>query len=221
MFTPTTFVIAVSSAIVLFLTPTTASAQTAAEEIQKTVRAGQKVSIMDDQDRESNGRIGIMTTSGLTVLSRGTSVVLPYAGIVRIDRPHDTLANGALIGFAVGAALGMAVIAADDSGRCDPAIFICPHPGPVNYLGGAAIVGGLGAAVGVGVDALIHRDRNIYRRGGRTHIAVSPAFGRGFGTATLAISWAANPMAGNRRIAATRPAAYVIRAALGTSPGSR
>jgi hypothetical protein len=187
---PTNFAIAISSAIVVLMAPTTASAQTAADDIQKAVRAGQKVAITDDQGRESNGRIGTMTASGLTVVSRGATVALPYAEIVRIDRPHDTLANGALIGLSVGAGLGIAVLAADDHARCDPAvIFGCSNPSAGGYVAAAAILGGLGAAVGVGVDALIHRDRNIYRRAGGTHVGLSPAFGRGIGAATLSISW--------------------------------
>jgi hypothetical protein len=187
---PATFTLAISSAIVVLMAPATASAQAAADEIQKAVRAGQKVAITDDQGREFNGRISTMTAGGLTVVSRGTPVALPYAGIVRIDRPHDTPANGALIGLGVGAGLGIAALAAEDHASCEPAVFFsCSNPSAGGYVAAAAILGGLGAAVGVGVDALIHRDRNIYRRSGGTHVALFPSFRRGAGAATLSISW--------------------------------
>ena len=72
----------------------------------------------------------------------------------------------------------------------DPAIFVaCSNPSAGGYFAAGAVLGGLGAAVGAGVDALIHRDRNIYRRGGGRHVALSPAFGPGAGAVTLSISW--------------------------------
>ena len=77
-----------------------ALAQTDTEKIRARVKHGQKVSITDDQGREIKGRISTMTADGLTILVEGGSADVPYDRIVRIDRPHDSLANGALIGLA-------------------------------------------------------------------------------------------------------------------------
>jgi hypothetical protein len=89
---------------------------------------------------------------------------VPYAQIVRIDRPHDGLANGARIGFASGAALGLLAIAADDARECSSDVwFDCSNPTAGAYALGTLVTGGLGAAIGVGIDALIHHDRTIYR----------------------------------------------------------
>jgi hypothetical protein len=186
----TNFTLAIGSAIAVLMAPVTASAQTAADDIHNVVRTGQKVAITDDQGREFNGRIATMAASGLTLVSHGAPIALPYAGIVRIDRPQDTLAKGALIGLVAGAGLGIAALAADDYADCDPTvIFACSNPSAGGYFAAGAIMGGLGAAVGAGVDALIHRDRNIYRRGGGRHVLVSPALGPGVGAVTLSISW--------------------------------
>jgi hypothetical protein len=85
-----------------------ALAQTDTEKIRARVKHGQKVSITDDQGQEIKGRISTMTADGLTILVDGGSADVPYDRIVRIDRPNDSLANGALIGLGVGAALGLA-----------------------------------------------------------------------------------------------------------------
>lgn len=183
-------VLAICAAVGVLLVSATAAAQTGDADIQGRVKEGQNVSITDDQGREFNGRIGNITAKGLTILSRGARQDVPYGEIVRIDRPHDSLANGALIGLAVGAALGFGAIASEDNRSCDPGTFFsCSDPGTGGYVAGAAILGGLGSDVGVGVDALIHRDRNIYRRGGSPRVTLSPAFGRGVRGATVSVSW--------------------------------
>jgi hypothetical protein len=67
---------------------------------------------------------------------------------------RDPLLNGALVGAAVGAGAGMAfTYAVRDSDL-----------GPTQYAYGALVFGALGAGVGVGVDALLHRAAPDARR---------------------------------------------------------
>jgi hypothetical protein len=165
-------------------------AQTGAENIRARVKDGQKVSITDDQGQEFKGRISTLSTDGLRILVDGKSADVPYDRIVRIDRPNDSLANGALIGFGVGAALGLTAIAYEDQRDCDPlAAFDCSDPTAGGYAAGTLLLGGLGTAVGVGIDALIHRHREIYRRGGGAHATVAPALGRSVLGAVVSVTW--------------------------------
>jgi hypothetical protein len=97
-----------SAALAILFASSPTLAQTDAENIRARVKDGQKVSITDDQGQEFKGRIGTMAADGLSMLVDGKSVDLAYDRIVRIDRPNDSLANGALIGLGVGAALGLA-----------------------------------------------------------------------------------------------------------------
>jgi hypothetical protein len=166
-----------------------ASAQTDTEKIRARVKHGQKVSITDDQGQEIKGRISTMTADGLTILVDGESADVPYDRIVRIDRPNDSLANGALIGLGVGAALGLAAVAADDQSQCPPGGLFCGEPTARNYVAGTLLLGGLGTAVGVGIDALIHRDREIYRRGGGALATVAPVLGRGLCGTVVSVTW--------------------------------
>jgi hypothetical protein len=179
--------------LALLLTSNHAAAQTQADDIRARVKERQKVSITDDQGREVTGRITTIAADALTITpDRAPRVVVPYGQIVRIDRPHDTLANGALIGFGFGAALGFAGIAADDHRSCTPGMgFVddCSDPTGAGYIVGTLVFGALGSAVGVGVDALIRRDRGIYRRGERAELVVSPVLARGRRGAVFSMSW--------------------------------
>ena len=165
----------------------TAWAQTDADAVRTRVKEGQKVWVTDDQGREFKGRIGGLTADSLGVIQGRDRTDVPYASIVKIDHPHDGLANGALIGLGVGAALGIAAIV--DAESCGVDEFLCGDPGAGSYFGGALLGGGLGAAIGVGIDALIRRKPAIYRRGGGTRMTLSPAVTRGTRGAVLAITW--------------------------------
>jgi hypothetical protein len=96
-----------------------ASAQSDADRIRQRVKEGQKVRITDDQGREWHGRIDTLTPDNLTVVTHDHQRKdLLYGTILRIDRPHDSLANGALIGLASGAAFGLGLVIAEET--CEP-----------------------------------------------------------------------------------------------------
>ena len=185
-----TFTLTLGACLVAtFIGTIPATAQTTADAIRSTIKEGQKVSITDDHGREFKGRISRLTGGSLSLLESKTSTDIPYDQIVRIDRPHDGLGNGALIGFGVGAALGFAAVVSEDTRSCDPdVLFDCSDPNPGGYAALTAIAGGLGAAIGAGVDALIHRNPSLYRRG-NTRITMTPAIAPGKRAALLAVSW--------------------------------
>jgi hypothetical protein len=168
---------------------TDSRAQTVGDEIRTNVKEGQRVSITDDQGREFTGRIEQLSPGELELLSSRAAVKIPYDSIVKIDRPHDGLGNGARWGFFVGAVVGFAALALEDARACEPGVwFDCSDPSAAGYAIVAGITGGLGTAIGVGIDALIHRDPTIYRRGGR-RVTVSPAVRRGYVGAVVQASW--------------------------------
>lgn len=165
------------------------AAQTEGEEIRRLVKVGQKVTITDDGGRQLEGRIGALGPDRLSLASRTEVTELAYERIVRIDRPHDGLGNGALWGFGAGAALGFAFVVDEEVTDCEPGFFSCGDPHPIAYVLAPAIVGGLGAAIGVGLDALSRREPGIYRRGGTAEVRVAPTFGRGAAGAALSVRW--------------------------------
>jgi hypothetical protein len=165
--------------------------QQANEDIRRLLTVGQRITINDDRGLQLEGRIGALQPDRLTLISRRTSTEVPYARIMRIDHPHDGLGNGALWGLGVGAGIGFAMVLQEESSDCESAgFFSCGDPQPVAYALVPAIVGGLGAAIGVGVDALIRREPNIYRRGRSTRgVSVHPRVGRGFAGAAVSVAW--------------------------------
>jgi hypothetical protein len=169
-----------------------AGAQTEAETIRSILREGQKVSVTDDGGRELDGRIVSLGVSTLSLQhDRTKQTEIPYGDVLRIDRPRDGLSNGALIGLGVGAAFGLTAWAVDrDPGPCDPdGWWECSPPGTTEYVAATLVTAGLGAAIGVGVDALIRRERNLYRRGQATRITLVPTLAAYVRGVSVSISW--------------------------------
>ena len=164
---------------------------TDADRIRQKVREGDRVRVTDDQGREWRGRIVALGADGLTVVTPDRQrAPIAYGKIVRIDRPHDTLANGALIGFAAGAALGLLGVIAEERAECEPGgFFSCGDPTAAAYILAPAVLGGLGAAAGLGIDALIRKEPNLYRRGAGTHMVLAPALGRGMRGVVVTLRW--------------------------------
>ena len=161
-----------------------------ADVIRQRVREGQKVRITDDQGREWQGRIEELAPNHLVLLTKDRQLRdVPYAAILRIDRPHDTLANGARIGFAAGVFLGLLAVIAEANADCDPgAFFSCGDPTAAAYILFPAILGGAGAGIGIGIDALVRRDPTLFRRGD-SRVMLGPSLGRGVRGVTLLVRW--------------------------------
>lgn len=168
-----------------------ATGQSDDEAIRGRVTEGQKVRITDDQGREWHGRIGSLAPDKLTLVTKDRQQRdLPYGTILRIDRPHDSLANGALIGLASGAALGLLAVVAEDADDCDPAGFLdCGDPGAAAYVAAPLVIGGLGAAVGVGIDALIRKDPNLFQRAGASRLTLGPVIRRDVRGVVVSLRW--------------------------------
>ena len=64
---------------------------------------------------------------------------------------RDSLVNGTVIGAAVGAVLGMALVYATSDSEL----------GAEQYSYGALVFGGIGAGVGLGIDALLNRSAGV------------------------------------------------------------
>jgi hypothetical protein len=123
-------------------------------ELQLLVRAGETVTVTDTQGREVHGRIETLSPSVLVISDRSGRHEWTDADVAIIrQRQSDSLGNGALIGLAVGAGLGLAGgIATAEAGGDD-----------AGWVAMATLVyGGLGASIGVGIDALIRRESVIF-----------------------------------------------------------
>lgn len=165
--------------------PVAASAQIDADEIRRRVKQGQKIVIVDDQGRQLSGRIGELRADALMLLVGRDRSDVPYDRILRIDRPRDGVSDGALKGLAIGAGLGVLAglaAAADDADFLD---FGFADVAPI----AVPVLGGIGALIGLGVDASMRHQSNLYRRTSATRINLSPTLGRSRRGMAISVSW--------------------------------
>ena len=152
-------------------------------ELRLLVRPGDTISVVDAGGREMTGRIVELSPSKLALRgAAGTREVLESDVQTIWQRRGDPLRNGALWGLGTGAALGgLAALAT-----------LREHEGATGWAAiAAAFYGGIGAGIGVGIDALIQGRQVIFARpaagaaalgvaplvgGGRTGVAVSIRF---------------------------------------------
>ncbi len=100
------YVPATCAAVALLFVAATARAQTVAETIRASVKTGQRVAVTADTGEEVKGRVINVATDALTIREGRDYVTVPYAQIIRIEKQRDSLYNGMLIGFGVGAGYG-------------------------------------------------------------------------------------------------------------------
>jgi len=144
------------------------------EQLAVLVKPGDKVTLVDVTGRETKGRIGTLSPDALILLASAGSRQLAEGDVAAITRRHDdSLKNGAVIGAVAGTAYyvtAAALLAGTDDGDVIIATAIA----------GGVLFAGLGAAAGVGIDALISGRQVIYQKpAGRRNGSVSPAFGHG------------------------------------------
>ncbi|MDH4062814.1 MAG: hypothetical protein OEW19_00330 [Acidobacteriota bacterium] len=128
------------------------------DELRLLVRAGDTITITDLTGREVSGKISDLSASSLTLLADSRPQEWRESDVATISqRRGDSLANGALTGLVVGAGLAAVAIAIEVN-RTEVG---------VSAGEGALVVGiygGLGAAIGTGVDALITTDQVIFEK---------------------------------------------------------
>jgi hypothetical protein len=140
------------------------------DQINTRLKVGDTVWVTDAQGRELKGKITSFGPDALVVDSGGTRT-LPAADVrLILERPRDSFKNGTLIGLGVGAGFGVIVCASfaegsQDAGWCALAI---------------GAYGGIGGAVGLGIDALIPGKKLVaYRAPGsagssHTRLSIAP-----------------------------------------------
>jgi hypothetical protein len=143
---------------------------TSLEQLRVLVKLGDSVRVTDGTGQETRGTIAELASASLTLVAGGNRRAFLENDIrtIRQRRP-DSLSNGAKWGFGIGAGLGLlgglAVVAQYDG---DDAAVILPTV--------ALLYGGIGAGVGVGIDAMITGTRVIYARpaGSSARRTISP-----------------------------------------------
>ena len=133
-------------------TPTVGIA-TSFEQLRVITRPGARVTVTDASGDQLSGRIAELSSSSMSIIANGTRRDFGEGDIAHIRvRRGDPLDNGALWGLAIGAGFGAFVVSA-----CD-----CTDRAEWMLLA-STIYGGLGAGLGVGIDAAIRGEHLIYQ----------------------------------------------------------
>ena len=186
--------ILLASVISLFAI-TDVSAQTApttTEGFGKLV-GGQSLIVVDDSGVETTGRLLRLTADELTISAAGRDRTFQRRDIAAIYKRGDSKKNGAVIGVLSGAVLGFVAGTQDTCGDFWTGARSCSAGEKVAHGAfGATIIGGLGAAIGVGIDALIVGRTVLYQRpktSSSRGFTIAPALSPSRGSVGIGLSW--------------------------------
>jgi hypothetical protein len=160
-------------AAAVFLLPPSVGAQTVVTsftELPAVVNAGDTVDVTDAKGHTLRGRIADLSRSSLelTARKRASDGSEPFVSIGRFSETdireirlqhRDSFLNGTLIGLAIGLGLGAFPAAAIFCGNGSYEDFSATAGSCAAFLG---IVGGIGAGLGVTVDAARVERRMVY-----------------------------------------------------------
>ena len=137
------------------------------DQLRVLVKSGDTLTVTDGGGTRSRGRLIDVAASSFELDIAGTRRLFQDIDVNLIEkRSADSLRNGALIGLAIGGGVfGLAIgTATRDWGLA---------------VGGGLIYAGIGAGIGVGIDALIEGERVIYTASRpKPTLNFAPTFGR-------------------------------------------
>ena len=143
------------------------------DQLAVLVKPGDKITVVDVTGTETKGRIAKLSRDALILMTSAGPRQLGDVDVATItQRRDDSLKNGAIIGAVAGTAYfvtGAMLLSDSDGGEV-----IVP-----TAVAAGVLFAGMGAAAGLGIDALISRPQVIYQKpaAGKISVTVSPVFG--------------------------------------------
>jgi hypothetical protein len=141
------------------------------DQLRVLIKAGDTLTIAGRDGQETRGRMVRLTRTSLEIDVDGATRLLQEDAITTIRRRHaDSLANGAKIGFGVGAGFGTLV-----------AIAVVGEIGSAAAIPMVLVYGAMGAGIGVGIDGVQSSDQVIFSRPGpvSARLGISPIASQG------------------------------------------
>lgn len=142
------------------------------EQLQLLVKPGDRIYVTDSMGNVTEGKVAGLSTSSLRLMTKSSTKDWSESDVFKIRQwRHDSLKNGALIGAGVGFGLSLAGV-----------IAVCGEWGDCGgeAVAAVAVYTGVGAAIGVGFDALIPSKQTVYIGGTRislNRIKIKPIVG--------------------------------------------
>lgn len=145
---------------------------TSFDQLRVLVGSGAKVTVINSTGDQTTGTISALTPSSLSLGVNGKLRDFGEQDVATIrQRRSDSLRDGTLWGLGIGAGVGFVLGGAIGAEELGEAAF---------FFGGF-LAGGIGAAIGVGVDAMIRGNQVIYSKaaGSAPIVTLRPALTRG------------------------------------------
>ena len=161
------------AALLLLIIPSAEAQQIAGtfDQLRVLVKPGDTLTVTDSTGQRMRGRLAELSASSLRLDVSGGLRQFQDSDIDTIEkRGSDSLKNGALIGMAVSGGLAVLGMAASGVASEDPGFFVA----------GTLLYSGIGAGIGVGIDALIEGRHVIYARSNsaKMTLAIAPILSR-------------------------------------------
>jgi hypothetical protein len=167
------------------------SAPAHAHAAYATSRVSQQpiVYVTDNTGRETVGRLRTFDASSITVATPRGDESIDRRHVYVIQRRGDSVASGALAGSIVGAAFGAWFTAQWGCGAMLDPHMPCPA---TTYAAVMGMMGGIGAGIGIGIDALFRGRTNIYSRANGDawpSVRVTPAAAGSHASISVSAAW--------------------------------
>lgn len=140
------------------LLPVSAQQVSSFEQLQLLVKPGDKIEVLGTDGIKTKGKIENLTPASLRLTTNGGFRDFAQKDALEIKQKRgDSLANGAWIGAVSGGGfVGVGAIIVCSIDECSG--------GAAEIAGAIAVYTGLGAAIGVGIDAMIRHHQTIYKQ---------------------------------------------------------
>lgn len=143
----------ISFVAALFFLATTVNAQMSFDSLLGKLEAGTTVTVTNDRGEKFRGQLLSLSSEAMKISVGGQESVFGVEQVAELKKQvRDPLWNGAVIGAAVGAT---PLILAAGSGWCEDASGSC--------MAWGFLYGAIGAAAGVGIDALIMKNSTVFK----------------------------------------------------------
>ncbi len=148
------------------------------DQLWTKVKSGDTIYVLGTDARETSGTFAKVSQTSLAMLVDGQIREIALSDVRQVARRGDSLRNGALIGAAFGVVVGF--IGGDEGCLDSP----CAGRAAV-----AVVAGGVYAAIGAGIDALIHGRTVVYRTAKQQNVRVTPILSGNHAGASLSVKF--------------------------------
>ena len=161
---PSTTIATVLGVLMAFIIPVAVHAQYDFSQLQTTLKQNDRLTLTTDSGTKIEGKLIEATPDQIVLNLKGGPQQIPASRILKVQRKHNGVFLGAVIGAAAGILPALTLSAYLHNEGGDSAMALAPI--------------GLGVGVGIGIDALLSTKKTMYERNPNQRLTLSPVLDR-------------------------------------------